>query len=359
MQKIDVFAHITPQKYIDAFAKRPVSWEIVARTSPNFGRTSLWDIDKRLEVMDRYEDYVQVLTPTGQVVEPYYGPKDSPELCRIFNDEVAAIVAKHPKQFVAAVATLPYNNVEAMLKEIERTIEKLHFKGILLHTPVYQYEEGRPPEKGYNFETMKTIEMPEYWPVYEMMAKYDLPIWIHPVGMGGVPAYKGEERGKYALSHIFGWPIESAVAMGRLVGSGIFVKYPKLKFVIHHCGSALVPALAGRISHEVDKFRQAGILKGVTPEMDPFKYTNATDYYRMFYADTALYGDHVALMCGLDFFGPERIVFGTDFPYDMGDGDKFTKKTIAAVYRMDVSDATRKMIFEDNARRIMKLKQTG
>jgi predicted TIM-barrel fold metal-dependent hydrolase len=355
MQKIDMYPHITPQKYIDAFAKRPVSWEIVARTTPDFGRVSLWDLNKRLEVMDRYPDYVQVLTPTGQVVEPYYGPKETPELCRIFNDEVADIIAKHPKKFIAGVATLPYNNVDAMLKEIERTIEKLGFKGILLHTPIYQYEEGRPSNKGYNYETMKTIEMPEYMPVYEMMAKYDLPIWIHPVGVGGVPAYQGEERGKYALSHLFGWPLESAVAMGRLVGSGIFVKYPNLKFVIHHCGSAIVPGLGGRIAHEVDKFRRAGILKGVSPETDPFKWNNAADYYRMFYADTALYGDHFGLMCGLGFFGPEHILFGTDFPYDMEDGDRFTKKTIDAVYKMDITDATRQLIFEGNARRILKL----
>jgi predicted TIM-barrel fold metal-dependent hydrolase len=353
--KIDVFAHITPQKFIDAFAKKPVSWEVVARTSPAFGKGSLVDLNKRLEVMDRYEDYVQVLTPTGQVIEPWYGPKDTPELSRIFNDSVAEIIAKHPDKFIAGVAQIPINNIDATMKEIERCIKDLGFKGILLHTPIYQYEEGRPIEKGYNFETMKPIDSPEFMPIYELMNKHNLPIWIHPVGWGGVPVYKGEERGTFALSHIFGWPIESAVAMGRIIGRGILQKYPKLKFVIHHCGSALVPALAGRIANEVDKFRAAGILKGVTPETDPFKNKNAADYYRMFYADTALYGDTAGLICGYDFFGPEHILFGTDFPYDMAGGDKFTKKTIDAVYKMAVSDADKKMIFEDNARRIMQM----
>lgn len=355
--KIDMYAHITPQKFIDAFDKRPVSWKIVARTTPAFGGASLYDLNKRLEIMDRYEDYVQVLTPTGQVIEPFYGPKDTPELSRIFNDAVAEIISKHPHKFVAGVAQLPINNIDATLKEIDRTIKDLKFKGILLHTPIYVYEEGRPPEQGYNFTTMKPIDLPEFMPIYEKMSRYNLPIWIHPVGWGGVPVYSGEERGKYALSHVFGWPLESAMAMGRLVGSGILKKYPNLKFIIHHCGSAIVPGLAGRIANEFDKFRAAGILKGVqvNSEDDPFKSKNAADYFRMFYADTALYGDTAGLMCGYDFFGPEQIVFGTDFPYDMADGDKFTKKTIDAVYRMNISDADKQRIFEGNARRILQL----
>ncbi len=75
----------------------------------------------------------------------------------------------------------------------------------------------------------------------------------------------------------------------------------------------------------------------------------------MFYADTALYGDVSGLMCGHDFFGAEHIVFGTDFPYDLAGGDKFIKKTIEAINRMNVSDADKKRIFEDNARRILHL----
>ncbi|MBN1849871.1 MAG: amidohydrolase [Deltaproteobacteria bacterium] len=352
MLKIDVYAHITPQKFIDAFAKRSVSWEVISGIAPAMGNPTLTDLSKRLEVMDRYEDYVQVLTPTGQVIEPWYGPGETPELSQIFNDAVAEIIAKHPDKFIAGVAQIPINNIDASLKEIERTIEDLHFKGILLHTPIYQYEEGKP---GYNYETMKPIDLPEFMPIYELMDKYNLPIWIHPVGSGGVPVYKGEARGMFGLSHMLGWPIESAVAMGRIISRGILEKYPKLKFIIHHCGSGLVPALIGRIANDVDKFRAANLLKGVTAEADPFKDKNAADYYRMFYADTSLYGDTSGLMCGYDLFGPEHILFGTDFPYDRAGGDKFTKKTIDAVYKMTISDSDKKMIFEDNARRIMKL----
>jgi aminocarboxymuconate-semialdehyde decarboxylase len=353
--KIDVYAHICPQKFIDGCAKQGVGWEKIAPTAPLLGGPALWDIDKRLEVMDRYEDYVQVLVPSAQVVESFFSPKDAAYLVKIFNDAMAELINKYPDRFVGAVAALPLNNVDATLKEIDRTINELGFKGILINTPIFVYEEGRPIELGFNYETMKAVDSAEFMPIYESMSKHNLPIWIHPVGLGGVPLYSGEKRGKYILSHVFGWPLESAVAMGRLVCSGILTKYPNLRFIIHHCGSAIVPGLAGRIDSEFDKFRSVGLLKWEQPEKDPFEAKRAVDYFQMFYADTALYGGVSGLMCGYDFFGAEHIVFGTDFPYDLASGDTFIKKTVDAIHRMNVSDADKKMIFEDNAKRILHL----
>jgi len=356
--KIDVFAHICPQKFIDAFAKQKVSWEVVGKTALANGGAVLFNVDARLEVMDRYEDYVQVLTPTANAIEPYYDPKDENYLylVKTFNDAVAEIANKYPDRFVASVAALPLNNIDAAIKEIDRTINEMGFKGILLDTPVFVHDAGRPVEAAYNYDTMKPLDLPEFMPIYETMSKLNLPIWIHPVGQAGVPVYSGEQRGKYVLSHVFGWPMESTMTMGRLICRGVMSKYPNLKFIIHHCGSAIVPALAGRIANEFDKFKAIGVLKFDQPgEEDPFLSKNAADYFRMFYADTALYGDTSGLMCGYDFFGPEHIIFGTDYPYDLVGGDKFIKKTVEAVYRMNVSDADKKKIFEDNARRIMRL----
>ena len=354
--KIDAYAHICPRKFIDAFARRAVDWETVARTSPIMGGPALWDVDKRLEVMDRYEDYVQVLVPSGEVVEPFFSPKDTAYLVKLFNDEVAELINKYPEKFVGAVAALPMNNIDAALKEIDRAINELGFKGVHIHTPVYMYEGGRRIELGYNYGTMKPIDSPEFLPIYDSMSKHNLPIWVHPVGQGGVPVYSSEVRCSYALDHIFGWPLESAMAMGRLVCSGILAKYPDLKFVIHHCGSGIVPALAGRIDNEFDKFWSTGLLKcGQPGEEDLFRNKSAVDYFRMFYGDTALYGDMAGLMCGYDFFGAEHILFGTDFPYDLASGDKWIRKTIDAIFRMPVSDIDKNRIFEGSAKRILRL----
>ena len=88
---------------------------------------------------------------------------------------------------------------------------------------------------------------------------------------------------------------------------------------------------------------------------NPFQTKRPTDYFKMFYADTALNGGASALNCGHDFFGAEHIVFGTDFPFDYANGDKFIKKTTDAVYEMKISDADKKLIFEGNAKRILHL----
>ncbi|MFC2014169.1 amidohydrolase family protein [Chloroflexota bacterium] len=352
MMKIDMYAHFCPKKFIDYFSKHIVSWEKLPKGFQTVAMPMMWDVDRRLEVMDRYEDYVQVLFPSGLTAVTFCSPKDAASLAQVYNDAMAEIVSKYPDKFVGAIAYLPINNIDAALKEIDRAINELDFKGIALNTPMY--ERKKPFEPGD--EITKPIDSPELMPIYESMSKHKLPIWIHPSGTGGVPAYHGEERGKYGLFHVFGWPLESAMAMGRLVCSGILTRYPNLRFIIHHCGSAIVPALAGRLDNHFDYLsRVEGMKWGQPGGEDPFEVKRPVDYFRMFYADTALYGDSAGLMCGYDFFGVEHILFGTDYPWDIEGGDKYIRLTINAVNRMNISDADKEKIFEGNAKQIMRL----
>jgi uncharacterized protein len=353
---IDCFAHICPQRFIDEFAKRGVPWEALDRSAPKVGGPALWDVAKRLEVMDQYEGYVQILSPNIDNAEIFFGPQDTPYLARVCNDAIAEVVSKYPNKFVGAVATIPMNNIEAALKEIDRVINELGFKGILMHTPVFVHEEGWTPEMGINYETMKPLDLPEFMPIYEAMSHYNRPIWIHPFGKGGVPVYPGESRGKYMLYLPIGWPLESAVAMSRLVCSGVLAKYPNLKFMIHHCGSGIIPVLGERLADEFDKFVKVGALKLDQPGgEDPFKNKRVIDYYKMFYADTALDGSSIALECGHSFFGAEHIVFGTDFPFDTANGARVIQMAVNAVNGMRIPETEKQLIFEGNARRIMNL----
>jgi aminocarboxymuconate-semialdehyde decarboxylase len=283
-------------------------------------------------------------------------PRNARDLARVYNDATAELVRKYPDKFVAAVAYLPLNNIDASLEEIDRAINDLGLKGICLESPVYELKE---PDYDYDYQTMKPLDSPEFEPIFELMSKYKLPIWIHPAGWGGVPVYPGEDRGKYILFDVFGWPLESAMAMGRLVCSGILARYPDLRFIIHHCGSGIVPVLSGRIDGEMETFRAMGVKWGPPDGEDPFEIKRPVDYFRMFYADTALYGDTSGLMCGYQFFGVEHMLFGTDFPYDTESGDKYIRQTIDAVHRMSISEADKKKIFEDNAKRILCLDVKG
>lgn len=345
--KIDIFAHVMTRKCEEAVHKRVAEDKL----RDMIGRKrivgdvskSLWDMDLRFSIMDRYEGLVQILTPTYLPLELIASPADAAYLAKLYNDEMAELVTKYPERFVAAVACLPMNNMDAALSEIDRAINQLGFRGILMHTPIHDL----------SVERRRAIDSQDILPIFEMMSGYDLPIWIHPYRAHSVADYTNEERSMYAISQIFGWPYETSVAMTRLVFSGVLDKYPNLKFITHHCG-AMVPYFADRIASTydyLDKATKAGITEKLTKP--------PIEYFRMFYNDTALYGNTPALMCAYSFFGAEHILFGTDFPYDAEFGEKFTRDTIAAIHRMSISEAERNSIFEGNAKRLLRLKVRG
>jgi uncharacterized protein len=345
MKKIDLFAHCSPQKFMNALAKLgKTSIRSEAGDPSVVGGPALWDINKRLEIIEGFEDYFQLLVPASSVIENF-NPRDAVFLAQTFNEAVAEWASQHPEKFVGAVATIALGNIDEALKEIDRAITDLGCKGIMLPTPVHP--------QGLASDVLKPLDAPEFWPIYGKMAKYDLPIWIHPGGITGVPYYPGEPKGKYGLFHVFGWPIESMMAMSRLIYSGVLTKYPNLKIITHHCGSMIIPALGSRIEDECADYGIGGAMKWDTNGV--FKNKSPLDYFKMFYGDTALYGGSQALDYGLKFFRPEHLVFGTDCPWDGVGGARFIKSTIDAVNRMSISDSERELIFSGNARRLLHL----
>jgi predicted TIM-barrel fold metal-dependent hydrolase len=329
--KIDIYTHVIPKKYKDklyGFVTSKFNLQKVIETLP-----TLFDMDHRFRIMDRFEGLMHVVTMSAPAVEEFADPEKAVDFARMANDGMAELVIKNPDRFAAAVACLPMNNVDAALEEIDRAVNDLKFRGIQLNTPIDD----------------KPLDSPEFMAVYEKMAQYNLPIWIHPMRTVDRSDYKGEKTSKYMIFHIFGWPYETAAAMTRLAFSGVFDKYPNLKFITHHCGG-LVPYLEQRIIGAYDHaelHRRANYNVGLTKA--------PIDYFRMFYNDTAIYGNAPALMNALSFCGVDHMLFGTDFPYDSQFGERYTRQTIEAVEQMDINDSDRKKIFEDNARSLLRL----
>ena len=81
------------------------------------------------------------------------------------------------------------------------------------------------------------------------------------------------------------------------------------------------------------------------------------DYFRMFYADTALSGSVAGTICGLEFFGADRVLFASDCPFDPEKGPGYIRETIKIIEELPISDSNRQKIFEGNARRLLKLKK--
>ena len=327
-EKIDIFCHILPSKTKEVFFKKAMPCNYIDTDS---SRPALFDLELRFRAMDQFEGLRQVLTLGLPPLEYVLSPGDASDLARMANDEMAELVNKYPDRFVAAVAGLPLNDIDASLRETERAIRELKFKGIQIFSSI----NGKP------------LDRDEFMGLYEMMTGYDLPIWIHPAKDKIVPDYPDETYSKYTLFTAFGWPYETTLAMARLVFSGILEKYTKLKFITHHCG-AMIPFFSKRV-FLVREGPEPG--KG-TPLTQP-----PLEYFKKFYADTVLGGSTPALMCGHTFFGADHLLFGSDYPYPGGPerGDVALGEVIRSVEMMDVTREEKIRIFSKNARRILHL----
>jgi aminocarboxymuconate-semialdehyde decarboxylase len=330
-QKIDSFCHILPPKYKQALDKKASHCFYL---EANRLRPALFDLDIRFRVMDKYEGLRQVLTLGVPPLEYVVSADEAVDLSKMANDEMAELVTKYPDRFVAAAACLPMNNIDAALKEAERAISELNLRGIQIYSSI----NGKP------------LDTPEFMALYEKMAEYDLPIWIHPARDQKIADYPGEEASKYNLFLVFGWPYETTLCMARLVFSGVLERYPNIKFIAHHCG-AMIPFFAQRIP--------TGPTGKTNPdEKDVLRLSKSPlAYFQKFYADTVPTGGTPALMCAYEFFGPDNLVFGSDYPYPGGaQGEGFALgEAIRSVESMDVPPAVKAKIFGKNTERILRL----
>ena len=243
------------------------------------------DLDKRFRALDEFGEFRQVITLPVPPLEIMAGPDKSPQLARDANDGLADLVRKHPDRFLAFVASMPMNNPDACLKEMERAISELGAKGIL----VYTNAAGKP------------LDAPEFQPLFDEAVRRDIPIWMHPARGADFADYKTEEKSKYEIWWTLGWPYETSVAMSRMVFSGFFDRHPEIKIITHHLGG-MIPYFTGRVGYGWDQ------LGSRTSDVDYKALLRSMkkrpiDYFRSFYADTALFGAHAGTQCGLDFFG--------------------------------------------------------
>src|SRR3954451_6655118 len=280
--------------------------------------------------MDALGDYRQVISLPNPPLEEIAQGETAQQLARVANDAMAGLVAQHPKRFPAFVAAISLDDVNAALKEAERAITQLGARGIQIFTNI----AGHP------------LDEERFAPVFAAMSDHDLPIWLHPARTAAMPDYAAESKSRFEMWWCFGWPYETSVAMARLVFSGVFDRHPGLKIVTHHLGGGMIPFFDGRIGAGMD------VLGARTSDEDYSKIIPSLkrphlDYFREFYADTALFGGSNGLPCGLDFFGADRVVFATDAPLGP------IAKTIAAVEALDLDPGAREKIMHGNAQRLL------
>jgi predicted TIM-barrel fold metal-dependent hydrolase len=339
MRKLDTFTHIYPAPY----------WEGVKRVAPNYkdigkrmrGVPMLIDLDVRFRVMDTFEDYQQVLSIATPPIEAFAAPKEAVDLARAANDGMAELVQRYPERFPAFVASLPLNDTDAAARETERAVKDLGARGIQMFSNV----NGRP------------LDAPDLLALFEMMAGYDLPVWLHPYRGADMTDYASETESQFEIWWTFGWPYETSVAMARLVFAGLFDRHPGMKIITHHMG-AMAPYFEGRVGPGWDQLGARTSDQDYGSVLRRLK-KRPLDYFRMFYADTALFGAYDATVCGLAFFGPEHVVFASDAPFDPERGPMYIRETIRIIDRLPISDDDRERIYWRNAVELLKLQESG
>jgi predicted TIM-barrel fold metal-dependent hydrolase len=199
----------------------------------------------------------------------------------------------------------------------------------------------------------KPLVAPEFLPIFEAMVGYDVPIWLHPYRGADFPDYLTEQASEYEIWWTFGWPYDTSAAMARIVFAGLFDRWPSLKIISHHMG-AMVPYFAGRVGPGWDQLGARTSDRDLSLVLKGLK-KRPLDYFKMFYADTALFGAYEATACGLDFYGAGQVLFASDAPFDPEKGPMYIRETIAIVERLPMSAGDRERIFWRNAAALLKL----
>jgi len=326
---VDIYTHLFPKAAYERMTAMSSDLGNIGKRIANM--RFLHDLDDRFREMDTYGDYCQIISMPNPPIEDVTTPKQGAELARIANDEMAALVGKHPDRFPAFVAAVAMHDMDATMEELDRAITQLGAKGVQVFTNV----AGKP------------LDDPQFDPLFRAMANYRLPIWLHPVRTSAETDYPSEKLSRFEAWTIMGWPYATSVAMLRLVITGLFDRYPGIKIITHHMGGN-VPFHEGRIDNAFANMGRRTVGEDYLTLKNALKRP-PLDYFRMFYADTAMHGAVAPLRCGLEFFTANNVVFASDAPFaSIG-------KNIAAVERLGLDPVTLAKLHSGNAGRLMRM----
>ncbi|MDB5650033.1 MAG: amidohydrolase [Hyphomicrobiales bacterium] len=337
MRYIDSFCHFFPQGLWEKMLESEGAAKDIGKRMR--GIPCIYDLDERRRCVDKFREhnYTQVISLGMPPLEALGTPEQVEEFARLGNDGMAELCRKYPEYFVGFLASLPMNSPNAV-KEAERAFQ-LGANGLQVHTNI----NGDP------------LDDPKYFGVFETAAKHGKPVFLHPSRTAGdITDYKNEPKSKYEIWWTFGWPYETSAAMARLVFSGMMDKLPELKVLAHHLG-AMVPFFEGRVGPGWDQLGKRTSDEDYSVVLQNLK-KRPFDYFKDFYADTAVFGSKPATECGLSFYGEDKVLFASDSPFDPEKGPGFIRDTIAVLESIDMSIEMREKIGFKNAQKLLGVK---
>lgn len=297
--KIDIHAHILPKNWPDlrdrygyggfirlehdgcGCTRMMRDGQFFRQVDPN-----LWDPKVRAGECDKHHVDVQVLSTVPVMFSYWAKPEHTHDLSKILNDDMAAVIATHPKRFIG-LGTVPMNAPKRAVQELERCTQELGFKGIEIATHI----------NGVNLDDER------FDPIWEAAQDLNAAIFVHPWDMMGM-----DQMPSYWLPWLVSMPAETSRAICSLMMGGVLEKYPKLRFAFAHGGGSF-PGTVGRIDHGF----------GMRPDLCQVRtQTSPIDMLRRIYLDSLVHG-RKALEFLVELFGPEQIALGTDYPFPLGE----------------------------------------
>jgi aminocarboxymuconate-semialdehyde decarboxylase len=271
--------------------------------------------DERFAVMDKMGVDVQLVMPPPPQCYHTVALEYAVPAAQMINDGVAEFVAKHPDRFIPA-GTVPMQDGHEAAKELERCVTKLKFKGVEILTNVAGKELSDPA-------------FASFWKKAEELGAL---VIIHPNGFT-----EGRRLSRFYFNNIIGNPFETTLALHYLIFDGVLERHPNLKIFAMH-GGGYLGAYSGRIDHGWAARSDCHANLPKAP----------TSYLKKVYVDSVVFtpGQLKALF---EVFGPDHVIMGTDYPFDMLENDPIGH--IAAVEGFD--DKTRAALAGGNAKKML------
>lgn len=245
-----------------------------------------WDTNTRMKEMDLTTVGIQVLSTIPVLFNYWAKPEHGLETSRFFNDHIASCVELHPERFIG-IGTVPLQDVDISIKEMERCVKELKMPGLEIGTNI----------NGTN------LSDPSFEPFWQAAEELGCSLFIHPWEMMGE-----KDMQRYWLPWLVGMPAETTRAIASLIFSGVLERYPNLRIAFAHGGGSF-PFTIGRIEHGFD----------VRPDLCAIDNKKSPrEYLGKFWID-ALVHDAATLSNVVSIIGEDKVCMGSDYPFPLGE----------------------------------------
>ncbi len=288
-------------------------------------RARIQDVgERRIRDMDATGIAKQILSLTSPGVQVFDAPT-AVSLATSFNDQLAEAIGKHPDRFAGLAAIAP-QDPSAAAKELQRAVKSLHLKGAIVNS----HTRG------------EYLDDPKFWDIFEAAESLGVPIYLHPNTPS--PRMVGPFLDRGLDGAVFGFAVETSLHILRIVFSGVFDRFPKLRMVAGHLGEGL-PYWFFRIDFMHQRLTSNNRYANV-----PKLQKKPSDYLKEnFYVTTSGMAWQPPILYAQSVLGVDRVLYAMDYPY------QFVPEEVKVTDDLPVSDADKKKFYQTNAEKVFAL----